>query len=80
LIAPLTNFTLHQFLERIVTADETWVHQAQIMGWKRPTSPVAILREGDTEGTILVHFTAKGETVNSQNYRGVLRTKLKPVI
>jgi hypothetical protein len=30
------------------------------------------------EGAILVHFTPKGETVNSQNYCDVLRTKLKP--
>jgi hypothetical protein len=34
-------------LDRIVTADETWVHRyeaeskAQSMAWKRPTSPVA---------------------------------------
>jgi hypothetical protein len=34
-------------LERIVTADETWVHhyeresKAQSVAWKRPTSPVA---------------------------------------
>jgi hypothetical protein len=33
--------------DRIVTADETWVHhyesesKAQSMSWKRPTSPVA---------------------------------------
>jgi hypothetical protein len=47
LVAPLTNFAPHQFLERIVTANETWVHhykpeiKAQSMAWKRPTSPVA---------------------------------------
>jgi hypothetical protein len=29
------------------------------------------------EGTILVHFTPKGETVNSQNYCDVLRMKQK---
>jgi hypothetical protein len=32
------------------------------------------------EGVILVHFTPKGETVNSHNYCDVLRTKLKPAI
>jgi histone-lysine N-methyltransferase SETMAR len=32
------------------------------------------------EAAILVHFTPKGETVNSQNYCDVLRTKLKPAI
>jgi hypothetical protein len=38
---------LSQFLERIVTADETWLHhyepesKAQSMAWKHPTSPVA---------------------------------------
>jgi hypothetical protein len=43
----LTSFVLHQFLERIVTAEETWVHhyepesKAQSMAWKRQTSPVA---------------------------------------
>jgi hypothetical protein len=26
LVASLTNFAPRQFLERIVTADETWVH------------------------------------------------------
>jgi hypothetical protein len=42
-----TNFAPPQFLERIVTADETWVHhykpesKAQTMAWKRPTSPDA---------------------------------------
>jgi hypothetical protein len=43
----LTNFALCRSLERIVTADETWLHhyepesKAQSMAWKRPTSPVA---------------------------------------
>jgi histone-lysine N-methyltransferase SETMAR len=32
------------------------------------------------EGTILVHFTPKSGTVNSQNYCDMLRTKLKPAI
>jgi hypothetical protein len=47
LVASFTNFALRQFLKRIVTADETWVHhyepesKAQSMAWKRPTSPVA---------------------------------------
>jgi hypothetical protein len=49
------------------------------MAWKRPTSPVAkkfksqpsagkimITLFCDMEGAILVHFTPKGETVNSQ--------------
>jgi hypothetical protein len=26
LVSSLTNFESHQFLERIVTADETWTH------------------------------------------------------
>jgi hypothetical protein len=45
--ASLTNFEPPQFLQRIVTADETWVNhyepqsKAQRMVWKRPTSPVA---------------------------------------
>jgi hypothetical protein len=46
LVASLTGFAPRQFLEPIVTADETWVHRyepeskAQSMAWKRPTSPV----------------------------------------
>jgi hypothetical protein len=63
------------------------------MAWKRPTSPVAkkfksqpsagkilLTFFGDMEGEILVHFTPKGETVNSQKYCDVLRTKLKLAI
>jgi hypothetical protein len=47
LVASLTNFAPRQILERIVTADETWVHhyelesKAQSVAWKRPASPVA---------------------------------------
>jgi hypothetical protein len=47
LVASLTSFAPRQFLKRIVTADETWVHhnepesKAQSVAWKRPTSPVA---------------------------------------
>jgi hypothetical protein len=53
--------------------------KAQSMAWKRPTSPVAkkfksqpsagkivLTLVWDMEGKILVHFTTKGETVNSQ--------------
>jgi hypothetical protein len=99
LVAPLTNSAPRQFLERIITADETWAHhyepesKAQRMAWKCPTSPVAkefksqpsagkimLTLFWNMEGAILVHFTSKGETVNSQNYCDVLRTKLKPAI
>jgi hypothetical protein len=94
LVAFLTNFAPRQFLDRIVTADETWVHhyepesKAQSVAWKRPTSPVAKkFRSQPSDqplrlcvGAILVHFTPKGETVNSQNYCDVLRTKLKLTI
>jgi hypothetical protein len=51
------------------------------MSWKRPESPVAKKFKSqasagkiiltlfcDMEGVILVHFTPKGHTVNSQNY------------
>jgi hypothetical protein len=81
----LTNFEPHQFLERIVYADETWVHhyqpesKAQSMAWKRPKSPMAkkfksqpsdgkimLTLFWDMEDANLVHFTPKGETVNSQ--------------
>jgi hypothetical protein len=52
--------------------------KAQSMAWKRPTSPVAkkfksqpsagkiMLTVFYMEGATLVHFTSKGETVNSQ--------------
>jgi hypothetical protein len=85
LVACLTNIALRQFLERIVTADESWVHyyepesKAQSMAWKGPTAPVAkkfksqpsdgkitLTLFWDREGAILVHFTPKGEAVNSQ--------------
>jgi len=63
------------------------------MAWKRQTSPMAKKFKSqpsagkimltifcDMEGVILVHFIPKGETVNSQNYCDVLRTKLMPAI
>jgi hypothetical protein len=63
------------------------------MAWKHPTSPVAKKFKSQPsagtnmltlfwvmEGTILVHFTPKDETVNSQKYCDVLRMKLKPAI
>jgi hypothetical protein len=53
--------------------------KAQSVAWKRPTSPVAKKLKNqpslgkimltifwDMEDEILVHFTSKGETVNSQ--------------
>jgi hypothetical protein len=68
-----------------VTIFGTWKHhyeresKAQIMAWKRPTSPVAkkfksqasagkimLTLFEDMEDAILVHLTPKGETVNSQ--------------
>jgi hypothetical protein len=92
LVASLTKFAQRQFLERIVTADETWLHhyepesKTQSMAWKRLTSPVAkkfkiqpsagkimLTLFPGMEGAIFVYF-------NSQKYRDVLRTKLKPVI
>jgi hypothetical protein len=67
--------------------------KAQNMAWKRQTSPVANKLKSqpssvkimltlfwDMEGEILVHFNPKGETVSSQNYCNMLRTKLKPAI
>jgi histone-lysine N-methyltransferase SETMAR len=47
LFGSLTSFASRQFLERIFTADETWVRhyeperKAQSMAWKLPVSPVA---------------------------------------
>jgi hypothetical protein len=47
LVASFTNFAPRQFLERIITADETWMHhyeakgKAQSVAWKYPISPVA---------------------------------------
>jgi hypothetical protein len=61
LVASLTNFAPRQFLERIVTADETWVHhyepesKAQSVAWKCPTSPVAKkLKNQPSAGKIMV--------------------------
>jgi hypothetical protein len=87
LVASLIRFTPRQFLEQIITTDETWVHhyepasKAQSVAWKRPTSPVAkkfksrpsvgkimLTLFWDMKGAILVHFTAKGETVNRFPY------------
>jgi hypothetical protein len=74
LVASLTNFAPRQFLQRIVTADETWVHhyepesKAQSMAWKRPTSPVAgkivLTLFWDMEGVMWVLFTPKGENIS----------------
>jgi hypothetical protein len=47
LVTSLTSFAPRQFLQQIVTADETWLHhyepesKAQSMAWKRPTLHVA---------------------------------------
>jgi hypothetical protein len=47
LVPSSTGSAPRQFLERIVTADEIWVHhyepgsKALSVAWKRPTSPVA---------------------------------------
>jgi hypothetical protein len=64
--------------------------KAQSVAWKRPTSPVAkkfksqpsagkfmLTFSWGMRGAILVHFVPDGETVNSENYCDVLRTKLK---
>jgi hypothetical protein len=46
-VASLTSFAPRHFLERIVTADETWMHhyepesKAQSMTWKHLTFPMA---------------------------------------
>jgi hypothetical protein len=43
----LTNFAPRQFLERVIAADEIWVHyyelenKAQSLAWNPSTSPVA---------------------------------------
>jgi hypothetical protein len=83
----LTNFAPRQFLKRIVTADETWVHHyepevklrvwlgnARHHPWLRNSKvnhqPVRLCLHffGGMEGTILVHFTPKGETVDRYPY------------
>jgi hypothetical protein len=79
LVASLTDFSPRQFLERIVTAKEIWVHEskAQSVALKRPTSTVAKIFKSQTsarkitltlfledmQGAILVHFNPKCETV-----------------
>jgi hypothetical protein len=80
----LTSFAPRQYLERIVTADETLVHHYERESeahWKRPTSPLAkkfksqpsagkimLTLFWDIEGAIFVHFTPKSETVNRFPY------------
>jgi histone-lysine N-methyltransferase SETMAR len=67
--------------------------KAQSMAWKRMTSPVAkkfksqlsdseimLTIFGRMEAVILVYFSPKGETVNSQNYCDMLRKKLKAAV
>jgi hypothetical protein len=62
LVASLTNYAPRQSLERIITADETWmVHhyepesKAQSMAWKRPTSPVAkIMKSQPSAGEVML--------------------------
>jgi hypothetical protein len=64
LVASLTSIAPRQFLERIVTADETWVHHyepvsiAQSMAWKHLTSPVAKKFENSTisQLRLCLHF------------------------
>jgi hypothetical protein len=87
LVASLISFAPRQFLQRIVTADETWVHhyepesKAQIMAWKRQTSPVAkkfksqpsagkimLTCFGDMEGEILVHFNPRSPDLTPRNF------------
>jgi hypothetical protein len=47
LVESLTSFALCQFLEQVVTTDETWVHhygpeiKSRSMAWKCPTSLMA---------------------------------------
>jgi hypothetical protein len=67
LVTPLTSFSPQQFLERIVTADETWVHhyeaesKAQSMAWKHPSSPtVKKLKTHPSAGKIIITLFGGG--------------------
>jgi hypothetical protein len=61
-----------------------WLENARHYPWLRNSKfnhqPVRLCLKifWDMKDAILVHFTPKGEAVNSQNYCDVLRTKLKP--
>jgi hypothetical protein len=60
----LTSFALHQFLEEIITTDETWVHhykleiKAQSIAWKCLTSPMAkkFISQPSAGKIMLTHF------------------------
>jgi hypothetical protein len=78
------NFAPCQFLEQIVTADETWVHhyelesKTQSMAWEHPWLSNSKVNHQlvrlclhiflDMEGVILVHFTPEGESFNRFPY------------
>jgi hypothetical protein len=84
----------HEFLERIVTGDETWVHyhapetNRASMEWKHPGSPrtkkfemVKLMATvfWDHKGVLLVEFMKKGTTINAALYCATLE-RLKTAI
>jgi hypothetical protein len=70
LVTSSTSFAQRQFLQRIVTADETWLHhyepesKAQSVAWKRPTSPAAKkLKSQPSAGKIMLTLFWNMESV-----------------
>jgi histone-lysine N-methyltransferase SETMAR len=76
------------FVQRIVTGDETWVHHYQqetkrkSMQWKHPSSPATKLMAifWDSQGPILETYLERGTTVTSATYCDMLQRGLKPAI
>ena len=84
-----------EFLSRIVTGDESWVHhyspetKRQSLEWKHPSSLVkkkfkSQLSAGkviwDSEEPISEDFLEKGSIINSARYCDLLAKRLKPAI
>ncbi|GBN27521.1 hypothetical protein AVEN_224939-1 [Araneus ventricosus] len=63
----------NEFLNKIVTGDETWVchvtpeSKQQSMEWKHSLSPTK-LKFKTTSGIQLVEFLPRGETINAVRY------------
>jgi hypothetical protein len=82
------------FLQWIVTGDETWVHLYQPeTKWKHPPSPVAnkfktqpsaskltLTIFWDSQGPILETYLEHGQTVTSAIYCDMFQKELKPAI
>ena len=71
-----------EFLKKVVTCDETWVHGVEA---HRLIQVPPVHKEGDAhrfldmQGPIMISFLEKGSTVNSANYCKLLRQVKKDI-